>query len=67
MLNISTNSVKIYIDENKYSTLKLVLSKSSGKVFLRLLSVFFGMLLILVFLPWTQNIQSQGNVTTLRP
>ncbi len=67
MLNISMNSVKVFVDENKYSTLKMVQNRSSGKVFLRLLSVFFGLLLILVFLPWTQNIQSQGNVTTLRP
>lgn len=67
MLNISNNSVKLNIDQAKYSALVLVESKISGRVFLRLLSAFFGMLFILLMLPWTQNIQSRGNVTTMSP
>jgi adhesin transport system membrane fusion protein len=67
MLNISNNSVKLNIDNAKYSALVLVESKLSGRVFLRLLSGFFGLLFIMLMLPWTQNIQSRGNVTTMRP
>lgn len=67
MLNISPHSVKEDIDNNKFSSLRYVENKKSGRVFRRMIMAVFAISLIAMFLPWTQNIRSQGNVTTLRP
>lgn len=67
MLNISHKNIKKYIDKKKYNSLYEVEQKVSGKVLLRMLSIVFGLFLIVLFIPWTQNIQSKGNVTTLKP
>lgn len=67
MLNISTQSVKDNIDNNKFASLKYVESKKSGRVFRRMIIAVFTVFVIAMFLPWTQNIRSQGSVTTLRP
>lgn len=67
MLNISHKNIKKYIDKKKYNSLYEVEQKASGKVLLRMLSIVFGLFLIVLFIPWTQNIQSKGNVTTLKP
>jgi multidrug efflux pump subunit AcrA (membrane-fusion protein) len=39
----------------------------SKNVALKILYVTFGLLLIMLFLPWTQNIRSRGSISTLRP
>ncbi|MBL3655895.1 HlyD family secretion protein [Fulvivirga sediminis] len=67
MLNISINSIRGKIDQTKYSALNLVENKVSGRVFLRIISYTLIAVVIIMFLPWTQNINSGGNVTALRP
>lgn len=67
MLNISPNSVSHLIDKDKFLSLRFVERLNSGKVLLYLLLGFSSFLLIMMFIPWTQNIQARGNVTTLRP
>ncbi len=67
MLNISKNSIGDSINKNHYSALHQVELKSSGKVLIRWLSVFFFIALLVMFLPWTQNIRAKGKVTTIRP
>lgn len=67
MLNISKNTVYQKISIDKYSTLKNVESKRSSKVLKRVIIVSGIILLVIVFLPWTQNIRADGYVTTLRP
>jgi len=67
MLNISSNSVSSRINKSKFSALDEVESRKSGRVLIRLLIVTFLLALIIMFIPWTQNILSRGNVTTLRP
>jgi multidrug efflux pump subunit AcrA (membrane-fusion protein) len=42
-------------------------SKVSKEVVIKLLMWFFGVLFVVLFIPWTQNIFSKGNVTTLKP
>ncbi len=68
MLNISENR-KIFnrIDKSKYLSFSMVKDYAAGKTFTRLLTVFFVLLFISMFLPWTQNIRSRGYVTTLKP
>lgn len=67
MLNISKNKVSEYIDLTKYSSGKDIFNKEYHKGFKTFLKIFSILLLLILFLPWTQNITSQGNVTTLKP
>ncbi|MFN3916342.1 MAG: HlyD family secretion protein [Flavobacteriales bacterium] len=67
MLNISSKSIDKYIDKQGLKSFKKIysskLAKKTGKL---LLSLFF-IFIVFLFLPWTQNIQSKGFVTTLHP
>ena len=67
MLNISPNSINKYVNREKYNSLKNVEQKTTGKLLLRIMTVLLVVLIIFMFLPWTQNINSRGNVTTLKP
>ena len=67
MLNISPNSINARVQRDRFATLKEVEKKQSGKVLLRILIALFALTLIVMFVPWTQNVRSRGNVTTLKP
>ncbi len=67
MLNISNSSIGNLIDKNRYSALFKTENKSSGRVLIKALGVFFLAILLILFLPWTQNIRAGGKVTTLKP
>ena len=67
MLNISKNSIVDKVVTAHYAALHSVESKVSGNVIRKLL-VFTGLLaVIILILPWTQNIRAKGEVTALRP
>ncbi len=65
MLYISDNNVEVNTEKFK-SFSKMSLAKSNV-AFRRFLTVFFLILAIIMFLPWTQNISAKGKVTTLTP
>ena len=67
MLNISPNSINDTFPKDRFKTMKMVEKKKSSNVLRRLLISLFVVILIIMFLPWTQNIQSKGQVTTLKP
>ncbi len=67
MLNISKNSISKRVGPSQYSSFQRLEQKTSKSVLIRLLTTTFLLLLILVFIPWTQNIRSKGHVTALRP
>ncbi len=67
MLNISNKGIGHAFENNKFSALRHINSMKSGKVFLRLLVVVFAIAFIFMFLPWTQNVRAEGDVTTLKP
>lgn len=67
MLNISNTSVSRYIDRSKFSSLRKAEERTSSKVLRKALGICFGLALIFMFVPWTQNIRARGNVTTLKP
>ncbi len=67
MLNISNNSIDRFVDREDYSALHTVESVTSGKVLKRLLIGSVLTLVIILLLPWTQNIRARGEVTTLDP
>ena len=55
------------INLESYQSGKRVLNKTYYKARNRFLIIFAVFILILLFLPWTQNVTSYGNVTTLTP
>ena len=67
MLNISTNRINLLLDRSQLSTLKKVEGRKPRVTIIRLIAWLFGISLIMMFMPWTQNIRAGGNVTTLMP
>lgn len=66
MLNISKNAVRDF-DFGQYKSGKRIFDRHYYKTFNKFLIVFFVVLVIVLFLPWTQNVSGQGYVTTLSP
>lgn len=67
MLNISHNKLNKKVDLSVYKSVQKVFHKRHFKHFNRFLIAFAIVVVIVMFLPWTQNINSRGNVTTLTP
>ncbi|CAM1343471.1 HlyD family secretion protein [Tenacibaculum amylolyticum] len=67
MLNISNNSVSKDLDLTNFKSGKEIFTKEYHKRFRKFLLVFSFIILIILFLPWTQNISGKGSVTTLKP
>jgi multidrug resistance efflux pump len=67
MLNISENSVNKNVSLKDFNAYKKAFNKSHYKMFNRLLKIFAVICVVVLFLPWTQNITSSGTVTTLKP
>ncbi|MCB9251163.1 MAG: HlyD family efflux transporter periplasmic adaptor subunit [Flavobacteriales bacterium] len=67
MLNISKHSISDKVIPKNFSVLRRVEAKRTSKVFLKILIIGFSILFFGSFLPWTQNVRSYGNVTTLKP
>ena len=65
MLNISNSSIADKVKRQEYSSLMLVESKLSKKVLRRIIFISFGLVVLVMFLPWTQNVRSNGTITTL--
>ncbi|MFD1096254.1 HlyD family secretion protein [Salegentibacter chungangensis] len=67
MLNITNNSLYEKVDLLQYASGKKVFSERNQKYFNRFLIVFVVILVIILFLPWTQTVAGKGYVTTLQP
>ncbi len=67
MLNISLKSVAQYIEKGNYDSYKTLSSRSHSKSLLKILIALTIIFIIGMFLPWTQNIRSNGTVSTLNP
>lgn len=67
MLNISNTKGRSNIDLLSYKSGQFAYYKKHYKHFNRFLMVFALIGIITLFMPWTQNIKSNGIVTTLRP
>ena len=66
MLNISENKVASKLLQ-KYKTVSDLEIRPHYKYLNRIIAVVFIILLIILFIPWTQNISGSGAVTTLKP
>ncbi len=67
MLNISDKNSINNVALEKYSTVKDLSNRPHYKVLNRIILFVFLLVLIALFLPWTQNISGAGAVTTLKP
>lgn len=67
MLNISNIDIKKRIPIKDYNSLRKINTRPHSKVLLKILLVLFVIGLIILFLPWTQNVRAKGKVTTLKP
>lgn len=67
MLNITKNSLHQKVDLTGYKAGTIVFHRRHFKQFNRFLAAFALILLIVLFLPWTQNIAGKGYLTTLKP
>ena len=67
MLNISQYSLEKKLNLENFEAGKKALHKRHYKYFNRFLTGAFICLLIILFLPWTQNVSGKGYVTTLMP
>ena len=67
MLNISDNNKPKLQALEKYSTVKNLALRPHFKILNRIILVVSLLGVIILFLPWTQNISGSGAVTTLKP
>ena len=67
MLNISHNKLNQKVNLEQYSSGKKVFHNRHFKHLNRFLKIFAITALIMLFLPWTQNVSGKGYVTTLTP
>jgi adhesin transport system membrane fusion protein len=66
MLNLSPHNTND-VDQSTMTALTDVEKQKSSKKLIRALTILFFAVFVITLLPWTQNIQSKGVVTTLRP
>lgn len=67
MLNISQEKLNKKVDLSGYRSGKRAFHHRHNKWFNRILLGFSILLLIILFLPWTQTVSGKGSVTTLSP
>ncbi len=67
MLNITHNKLNQKVDLMQYKAAQKVFPRRYYKYFNRFLLIFAIICLIVLFLPWTQNVIGEGYLTTLTP
>ncbi|SHI76357.1 HlyD family secretion protein [Flavobacterium terrae] len=67
MLNITNNRIEKYVDITKYQSAKVFADNRHYKIIKKILAGTAILVVLLMFLPWTQNIKGSGFVTTLKP
>ncbi len=67
MLNISNNQLNKKVTLSNYHSYKQAFKPRHYRIFNRFLKVFAIVGIIILFLPWTQNVTGNGYITTLTP
>ncbi len=67
MLNISKEQIGKYVDKSKYKSTRIFAENKHYKVIRKIVWTVAILIVLILFLPWTQNIQGSGYVTTLKP
>lgn len=63
MLNLSPSSIEKDVLDRRFVSFQMLGHKHAGKRLRRGMLAVFVVMLVLAFLPWTQNIQTEGRVT----
>ncbi len=66
MLNLSHNSIQGKVETTRYRSFNMLKDYRAYRQFMALLIISLLIFFIVLFLPWTQNIRSNGQVTTLQ-
>ena len=67
MLNISHNQLHKKVTISGYTSYQKAFERIQFKFFNKFLGVFSVICIVILFLPWTQNVTADGYVTTLTP
>jgi len=67
MLDVSKEKLNEKVDLSQYKSMLFTFNKNRFLTFNKIMSIFGIVFLIILFLPWTQNVQGNGFVTTLEP
>ena len=67
MLNISRVSIASRINNKDYTAFRILETKDTSTTLIKVFTILGLILIICMFLPWTQNIRAQGRVNTLNP
>ncbi len=67
MLNLSKDNRTRILGQERYQTLRSLADRPHYRILNRIIAVTSLIALLILFLPWTQNISGSGAVTTLRP
>lgn len=67
MLNITNNRIDKWLDLSKYKSAKVFEDNKGYQTIKRTIWILSILLIIILFLPWTQNVSGTGSVTTLKP
>jgi multidrug efflux pump subunit AcrA (membrane-fusion protein) len=67
MLDITENKVKEKLNLKQYNSYTRIHNKLTKRVIFYILFILLIIGLIILFLPWTQNVRGNGFVTALRP
>ncbi|NND87634.1 MAG: biotin/lipoyl-binding protein, partial [Flavobacteriaceae bacterium] len=67
MLNISHNQLNKKVSLKRYRSFNKSYNSKYNDLFSRFLGLFAILVLLILFLPWTQNVSGNGFVTTLTP
>lgn len=67
MLNISDNTVNQEVEFSRFNSFKRTVLSNANRMLTRWLLFTLFLVIVFLFLPWTQNVQSKGKVTTLQP
>ena len=67
MLDVSKEKLNEKVDLSQYKSMLFTFNKDRFLTFNKIMSIFGIVFLIILFLPWTQNVQGNGFVTTLEP
>lgn len=67
MLNITNNRINPFVKVDEFQSTTVFRQQKHYQIIRKIIWAFVLMLLLFLFLPWTQNIKGTGFVTTLKP
>mgnify|MGYP001217588602 FL=1 len=67
MLNITKNRIDPFVKMDEFKSIEIFKQQKHYLVIRKIIWGFILLLVLFMFLPWTQNISGSGSVTTLKP